>query len=69
MGAHGKGAEVQNTNGDWIDAIASKDELIVNIDDMLSRHTNNCKSTVHRVGNPDKVIKKIRYSIPFSCIL
>ena len=67
MGAHGKGLQVKNTNGDWIDAIASKDELMINIGDMLSRHTNNLlKSTVHRVVNPDKeLLKKSRYSIPF----
>ena len=67
MGAHGKGLQVQNTNGDWIDAIASKDELMINIGDMLSRHSNNLlKSTVHRVVNPNKeLLKKSRYSIPF----
>ena len=67
MGAHGKGLQVQNTRGEWIDAIASEDELMINIGDMLSRHTNNVlKSTVHRVVNPDKeLLKKSRYSIPF----
>ena len=67
MGAHGKGLQVQNTDGDWIDALASKDELMINIGDMLSRHSNNLlKSTVHRVVNPDKeLLKKSRYSIPF----
>ena len=67
MGAHGKGLQVKNTNGDWIDAVASKDELMINIGDMLSRHTNNVlKSTVHRVVNPDReLLKKSRYSIPF----
>ena len=67
MGAHGKGLQVQKTNGDWIDAVASKDELMINIGDMLSRHTNNVlKSTVHRVVNPDReLLKKSRYSIPF----
>tara|TARA_B100000575_G_scaffold293716_1_gene306028 strand:- start:278 stop:1228 length:951 start_codon:yes stop_codon:yes gene_type:complete len=67
MGAHGKGLQVQNTNGKWIDAVASEDELMINIGDMLSRHTNNVlKSTVHRVVNPDKeLLKKSRYSIPF----
>ena len=67
MGAHGKGLQVQNTKGEWIDAVASKDELMINIGDMLSRHTNNVlKSTVHRVVNPDKeLLKKSRYSIPF----
>ena len=67
MGAHGKGLQVQNTIGEWIDAVASEDELMINIGDMLSRHTNNVlKSTVHRVVNPDKeLLKKSRYSIPF----
>ena len=67
MGAHGKGLQVQNTKGEWINAMAQKDELMINIGDMLSRHTNNVlKSTVHRVVNPDKeLLKKSRYSIPF----
>ncbi len=67
MGAHGKGLQVQNADGDWIDAIANEDELMINIGDMLSRFTNNVfKSTVHRVINPDKsLLKKSRYSIPF----
>ena len=67
MGAHGKGLQVQDTKGEWINAVASEDELMINIGDMLSRHTNNVlKSTVHRVVNPDKeLLKKSRYSIPF----
>ena len=67
MGAHGKGLQVQHSNGDWIDAVASEDELMINIGDMLSRHTNNLlKSTVQRVVNPDReLLKKSRYSIPF----
>tara|TARA_B100001113_G_scaffold224146_1_gene184051 strand:+ start:2468 stop:3418 length:951 start_codon:yes stop_codon:yes gene_type:complete len=67
MGAHGKGLQVLHSNGEWIDATASEDELMINIGDMLSRHTNNVlKSTVHRVVNPDKeLLKKSRYSIPF----
>ena len=67
MGAHGKGLQVQHSNGEWIDAVAGKDELMINIGDMLSRHTNNLlKSTVHRVINPDReLLKKSRYSIPF----
>ena len=67
MGAQGKGLQVKNNNGEWIDAIASKDQLMINVGDMLSRHTNNkLKSTVHRVINPSKeLMKKSRYSIPF----
>ena len=59
MGAHGKGLQVQHSNGEWIDAVASEDELMINIGDMLSRHTNNLlKSTVHRVVNPDRELLK-----------
>ena len=67
MGAQGKGLQVQNNNGDWIDAMAQPDELMINVGDMLSRHTNNkLKSTIHRVVNPPKELwKTSRYSIPF----
>ncbi|WP_317127632.1 2OG-Fe(II) oxygenase family protein, partial [Chryseobacterium sp. CH1] len=41
--------------GEWIDAIAEPDELMINVGDMLSRHTNNkLKSTIHRVVNPPR---------------
>ncbi|NQY07122.1 MAG: isopenicillin N synthase family oxygenase, partial [Flavobacteriaceae bacterium] len=36
MGAQGKGLQVQNHNGDWIDAVAEPDELVINVGDMLS---------------------------------
>lgn len=67
MGAQGRGLQVQNHNGDWIDAIAEADELMINVGDMLSRHTNNkLKSTIHRVVNPPKELwGSSRYSIPF----
>jgi isopenicillin N synthase-like dioxygenase len=67
MGAHGKGLQVKNNNGEWIDAIAEEDEIVVNVGDMLSRYTNNkLKSTIHRVVNPPKEYwSKSRYSIPF----
>jgi isopenicillin N synthase-like dioxygenase len=67
MGAQGKGLQVQNHNGDWIDAMAEADELMINVGDMLSRHTNNkLKSTIHRVVNPPRDLWGIsRYSIPF----
>ena len=55
MGAQGRGLQVQNHQGDWIDAIAEEDELVINVGDMLSRHTNNrLKSTIHRVVNPPR---------------
>ena len=67
MGAHGKGLQVQNHDGQWIDAIAEEDELVINVGDMLSRQTNNkLKSTIHQVVNPPKVLwGTSRYSIPF----
>ena len=67
MGAQGKGLQVLSNKGEWVDAIAEDDEIIVNIGDMLSRHTNNkLKSTIHRVVNPPKDLwGSSRYSIPF----
>ena len=67
MGAQGRGLQVQNHKGEWIDAIAEADELMINVGDMLSRHTNNkLKSTIHRVVNPPKELwGSSRYSIPF----
>ena len=67
MGAQGKGLQVMNHNGEWIDAIAEPDELMINVGDMLSRHTNNkLKSTIHQVVNPPRELwGTSRYSIPF----
>ena len=67
MGAQGRGLQVQTHQGEWIDAIAEEDELVINVGDMLSRHTNNkLKSTIHRVVNPPKSAwHSSRYSIPF----
>ncbi len=67
MGAQGKGLQVQNNKGEWVDAIAQPDELMINVGDMLSRHTNNkLKSTIHRVVNPPRESwGTSRYSIPF----
>lgn len=67
MGAQGRGLQVQNHQGEWIDAIAEPDELMINVGDMLSRHTNNrLKSTIHQVVNPPKELwGQSRYSIPF----
>lgn len=67
MGAQGRGLQVQNHQGEWLDAIAEPDELMINVGDMLSRHTNNkLKSTIHRVINPPRELwGTSRYSIPF----
>ena len=67
MGAQGRGLQVQNHKGEWLDAIAEPDELMINVGDMLSRHTNNkLKSTIHRVINPPRELwGTSRYSMPF----
>lgn len=67
MGAHGKGLQVMNHKGEWVDAIARPDQLMINVGDMLSRLTNNkLKSTIHQVVNPPKELwGTSRYSIPF----
>ena len=67
MGAQGKGLQVQNHKGEWIDAIAQDDELVINVGDMLSRHSNNkLKSTIHQVVNPPRELwGTSRFSIPF----
>jgi isopenicillin N synthase-like dioxygenase len=67
MGAQGRGLQVQRHDGTWVDAIAEEDEIVINVGDMLSRHTNNrLKSTIHQVVNPDRELwGTSRYSIPF----
>lgn len=67
MGAQGRGLQVQCHDGTWVDAIAADDELVINVGDMLSRHTNNrLKSTIHQVVNPEKELwGTSRFSIPF----
>lgn len=67
MGASAGGLQVLRKDGEWMDAIPKKDELVINVGDMLERLTNNkLRSTVHRVVNPPKSEwGKSRYSIPF----
>ncbi|MDO5654848.1 MAG: 2-oxoglutarate and iron-dependent oxygenase domain-containing protein [Flavobacteriaceae bacterium] len=67
MGASAGGLQVLRNDGEWVDAIPEKDELVINVGDMLSRHTNNrLKSTIHRVVNPPREQwNSPRYSIPF----
>jgi isopenicillin N synthase-like dioxygenase len=67
MGAHGKGLQVKNHHGEWVDAIAKPDQLMINVGDMLSRLTNNkLLSTIHQVVNPPKELwGTSRYSVPF----
>jgi len=67
MGASSGGLQVLRKDGEWIDAIPEEDELVINVGDMLERHTNNkLRSTIHRVVNPPKdQWHTPRYSIPF----
>ena len=67
MGASTGGLQVLRKDGEWIDALPKEDELVINVGDMLERHTNNkLRSTIHRVVNPPKEEwSNPRYSIPF----
>ncbi len=67
MGASSGGLQVLRKDGVWIDAIPQEDELVINVGDMLERHTNNkLRSTIHRVVNPPKEQwDNPRFSIPF----
>jgi isopenicillin N synthase-like dioxygenase len=67
MGASSGGLQVLRKDGKWIDAIPEEDELVINVGDMLERHTNNkLRSTIHRVVNPPKEHwDSPRFSIPF----
>ncbi|RYE14349.1 MAG: isopenicillin N synthase family oxygenase, partial [Sphingobacteriales bacterium] len=67
MGASADGLQVLRHDGKWIPITALPEQLVVNVGDMLSRHTNNVlKSTIHRVVNPPRErMNTSRYSIPF----
>jgi len=67
MGASADGLQVLRLDGKWIPITALPEQLVVNVGDMLERHTNKkLKSTIHRVVNPPQhLMNKPRYSIPF----
>jgi isopenicillin N synthase-like dioxygenase len=67
MGASADGLQVLRRDGQWIPITALPDQLVVNVGDMLERHTNKkLKSTIHRVVNPPQhLMNTPRYSIPF----
>lgn len=67
IGASADGLEVLNKKGEWVAVTALPDHIVVNVGDMLQRHTNNrLKSTTHRVVNPPREKwAEPRYSIPF----
>ncbi|MDZ4822063.1 MAG: 2-oxoglutarate and iron-dependent oxygenase domain-containing protein [Flavobacteriales bacterium] len=67
MGASADGLEVLNKKNEWVAVTALPDHIVVNVGDMLQRHTNGkLKSTTHRVVNPPREKwANPRYSIPF----
>lgn len=67
VGASAGGLQVLNKNNEWLDVVPESDEIVVNVGDMLQRHTNNyLKSTTHRVVNPPREEwGNPRLSIPF----
>lgn len=67
IGASADGLEVLNKQGEWVAVTALPDHIVVNVGDMLQRHTNGrLKSTTHRVVNPPREKwAQPRYSIPF----
>ncbi len=67
MGASAEGLEVLNKAGEWVPVTALPGQIIVNVGDMLQRHSNNkLRSTTHRVVNPPKEKwHESRFSIPF----
>ena len=67
MGASADGLQVLRRDGKWIPITALPDQIVVNVGDMLERHTNKkLKSTIHRVVNPPKnMMHTSRFSIPF----
>ncbi len=67
MGASADGLQVLRRDGKWIPITALPEQLVVNVGDMLERHSNKkLKSTIHRVVNPPRhLMNKPRFSIPF----
>jgi isopenicillin N synthase-like dioxygenase len=67
IGASADGLEVLNKKNEWVPVTALPDRIVVNVGDMLQRHTNGkLKSTTHRVVNPpQEKWGTSRYSIPF----
>jgi len=67
IGASAEGLEVLNKKNEWVAVTALPDHIIVNVGDMLQRHTNGkLKSTTHRVVNPPREKwGSSRFSIPF----
>ncbi len=67
VGASAGGLEILTRNNEWVGVTSLPDQIVVNVGDMLQRHTNNqLKSTTHRVVNPPRELwHTSRFSIPF----
>jgi isopenicillin N synthase-like dioxygenase len=70
IGASYPGLQALSRQGEWIPITTEKDQIVVNVGDMLQRLTNHrFVSTTHRVVNPPKDLMadegSRRYSIPF----
>ena len=67
VAAEGKGLQLQDNDGNWIDIETEKGDIVVDTGDMMSRITNNhLPATTHRVVNGNQK-KNSRYSMPFFC--
>ena len=65
MGAQGRGLQYKTTKEIGLMPAAEEDELVINVGDMLSRHTNNrLKSTIHRVVNPSIIMGQLTLLYP-----
>lgn len=70
IGASYPGLQALSRSGEWIPITTEKDQIVVNVGDMLQRLSNHrFVSTTHRVVNPPKDTlsgdTSRRYSIPF----
>lgn len=67
VAAEGKGLQLKDNFGNWIDIETEKGDIVVDTGDMMSRITNNhLPATTHRVVNGNQTDKS-RYSMPFFC--
>lgn len=67
VAAEGKGLQLKDNDGNWIDIETKQGDIVVDTGDMMSRITNNhLPATTHRVINGDQKDKS-RYSMPFFC--
>ncbi|MCB0526366.1 MAG: isopenicillin N synthase family oxygenase [Lewinellaceae bacterium] len=67
FGASAGGLQLLTSDNKWVPVMPEKDEIVINVGDMLQRLTNNyLKSTTHRVVNPPREEWHLpRLSIPF----